>query len=124
MVMMDRVVATPKVGGTTDTKGFTMYDIMGAPTAKDFLESIARKSKASQRNYASGLLAFHKFLDGRYTLTTIVDSLKKNEVDVYVILNSFVAYLLLQAKHRMTGKKLGLKTIEGYMHGALFSMLL
>jgi hypothetical protein len=84
MVMMDRVVSvTPKVEGTTtDTKGFTIYDIMeNQPRTKEFLDAIARNSKASQRNYAAGLLNFHKFLaiDGKYTLTTIVESLAKNE---------------------------------------------
>jgi spermidine/putrescine-binding protein len=85
MVLMDdRVVCTPKEGTTTDTKGFTIYDMTeNQPTAKEFLDSIARNSKASQRNYAAGLLNFHKFLGidgkGKCTLTTIVESLAKNE---------------------------------------------
>jgi integrase len=98
-------------------KGLTIYGIMGKePTAKEFLDSIARNSKASQRNYAAGLLAFHKFLDGKYTLTSIIESLRKNDLDTYVILNSFVTYLL-RARHRTTGQKLAPNTIEGYMRG-------
>jgi integrase len=88
------------------------------PTAKEFLDSIARNSKASQRNYASGLLAFHKFLsaNGKYTLTSIIESLTKNELDVYVILNNFVTFLLQQT-HKTTGERLAPNTIEGYMRG-------
>lgn len=116
-MIMDKVVATPIQTAAITRKSFTISDIMeNQPTAKEFLDSIARKSRASQRNYAAGLLAFHKFLDGKYTLTTIIEALTKNEVNVYTILNNFVTYLL-QTKHRMTGQKLAPKTIEGYMRG-------
>jgi integrase len=117
-MVINRVVsATPRVKGIASHKGFTIHYMMeNQPTAKEFLDSIARNSKASQRNYAAGLLAFHKFLNGKYTLTTIIGSLKKNEIDVYAILNNFITYLL-QAKHRTTGEKLATKTIQGYMAG-------
>jgi hypothetical protein len=61
------------------------------------LDSIARNSKSTQRTYAAGPLVFHKFLDRQTTgdtLESILDKIRKNEIDVYVILNQFVSFLL------------------------------
>jgi len=85
------------------------------PGAKEFLDSISRNSKGTQKTYAAGLLSFHKFLDGKYTLAGIIEPLKKNKIDVYVILNDFITYLMKYARHPRTGAALAIYTIDSYM---------
>jgi site-specific recombinase XerC len=62
---------------------------------KVFLESVARNSLKSKSTYAVSLTHFDKFLSIRnYTLESIIEALSKNHLDVYALLESFVAYLL------------------------------
>jgi len=43
-------------------KSLTIYDMMNKePGTKEFLESISRNSKGTQKVYAAGLVMFHKF---------------------------------------------------------------
>lgn len=93
----------------------TIYDII-ENGAKKFLDSIGRNSKSSQRTYAAGLLTFHNFLeaDGRFTLSTVIKPLAKNNIDVYDLLNDFGTYLTT-LKNPQTGRPLALKSIDGYM---------
>lgn len=105
-------------------KGFSIspYDIMQQEAPKRFLEAIGRKSKRTQQTYCAGLLAFYKFLltyknrKGKHThtLSTILDALNKNEIDVYTLLDDFVSYLD-RAKHSKYGTALTWYTINGYM---------
>lgn len=62
---------------------------------KVFLESVARNSLKSKSTYAVALTHFDKFLSIKnYTLESIIEALSKNHLDVYVLLESFVSYLL------------------------------
>jgi integrase len=62
---------------------------------KVFLESVARNSLKSKSTYAVALTHFDKFLSIKnYTLESIIEELSKNHIDVYVLLESFVSYLL------------------------------
>ncbi len=86
------------------------------PKVKEFLDSVSRNSKNTQMTYASGLIAFHKFLDGhhQHTLESIIDSIRKGQVDVYVTLNQFVSFLM-QYKHYKTGSTVSQNTLGNYM---------
>lgn len=93
-------------------------EIMKQEGAKEFLESVGRNSKSTMETYTAGLLAFQKFLsldkDQKYTLATIIYSLQKNEIDLYVLLNNFVSYLM-KAKHSHYGTPLSIHSINFYM---------
>lgn len=119
MVLKEEVTTRQAKAFPITTSTSTVYDMIGSePGAKEFLDSISRNSKGTQKTYAAGLLAFHKFLDGKYTLAGIIEPLKKNEIDVYVILNDFVSYLLNKAKHQQTGSAISIGTIYSYMTAA------
>jgi hypothetical protein len=50
-------------------KSLTIYDTMNKePGTKEFLESISRNSKGTQKVYAAGLVMFHKFLGVKIVL--------------------------------------------------------
>jgi integrase len=91
------------------------YLMQKEPITQEFLESVARNSKSTQRAYASGLLAFCKFLTKKeYTITGVTKSLQKNEIDVYRLLNEFVSFML-EAKHRHSGLPIALQSMYSYM---------
>jgi integrase len=101
------------------TKDLSFLDMMySEPGAKEFLESISRSSKSSQRTYASALVTFHRFLAGRYTLVSIIEHLKANQQgqeDVYKFLNEFVSYLLNEVRNPRTRTTLSVNTIKLYV---------
>jgi integrase len=66
-------------------------------TVNVFLSSISRNSVKSKLTYQFGLIHFQKFLEQKYpqyNIETILKPLSKNELDIYVILDEFVSYLL------------------------------
>jgi integrase len=66
------------------------------PKVKTFLESISRNSKNSERVYQTGLSYFHSFLNKYpgHTIETILEPLSKNEINLYELFDSFIAFLL------------------------------
>ena len=110
--------------GTLETgNNLTISDLIEGkgkrlPKVKDFLDSVSRNSKNTQLTYASGLIAFHKFLDKdreEHTLESIIDSIRKGQVDVYVTLNQFVSFLLMKYKHYKTHSTVSQNTLGSYM---------
>jgi integrase len=69
------------------------------PKVKIFLDSIKRNSIASEKTYQTGLLHFQRFLNSKASdyetkdLETILEPLQKQDVNVYELLDQFVAYL-------------------------------
>jgi integrase len=87
---------------------------------KVFLESVARNSLKSKSAYAAALTHFDKFLIIKnYTLESIIEALSKNHLDVYVLLESFVSYLLSlknkEAKLTPSSIALYLAAIRSYL---------
>ncbi|MFL6326941.1 MAG: hypothetical protein ACJ71I_05635, partial [Nitrososphaeraceae archaeon] len=67
-----------------------------------FLSSISRNSLKSKYTYQSGLAHFQKFLEQKcpqYGIETILKPLSSNEVDMYVMLDEFVSYLVNEAQN-------------------------
>jgi integrase len=66
-------------------------------TANVFLSSMLRSSINSKYAYRYGLTHFQKLLTQKYpqyNIESILKPLSKNELDVYVVLDEFVSYLL------------------------------
>jgi integrase len=66
-------------------------------TADVFLSSISRNSLKSKLTYQFGLIHFQKFLEQKYPMynvETILKPLSKNKLDIYVILDEFVSYIV------------------------------
>ncbi len=77
-----------------------------------FLGSIARNSKHSERSYHNAITHFQNFLSDKYpkyTVETILEPLRKTEVSVYEILDSFVSFLM--------DRKLSVRSIRLYLTG-------
>jgi integrase len=117
--LLYKVLTEQIVGERNRAKTFSIYDIYEEPSAKDFLESISRNGRGSKKAYASGLLSFHDFLDSKkYTLASIIEPLKNNQIDVYSLLNQFVSYLLLKkGEHTYSPStiKLQVSAIRSYL---------
>jgi integrase len=66
------------------------------PKVKVFLESIGRNSPRTRKNYETGLVHLHNFLNLKYangfSLETVLKELKDNHLDVYELIDSFIAY--------------------------------
>jgi integrase len=66
------------------------------PKVRVFLESIGRNSPCTRKNYETGLVHFHNFLDTKYakhySLETILNGLKDNQLDIYELIDSFITY--------------------------------
>jgi hypothetical protein len=66
------------------------------PKVRVFLESIGRNSLRTRKNYETGLVHFHDFLDIKYSngysLESILKVLKDNQLDVYELIDNFITY--------------------------------
>jgi integrase len=66
-------------------------------TVNVFLSSMSRNSLKSKLAYQFALIHFQRFLEQKhfqYNVETILKPLSKNELDIYVILDEFVSYLV------------------------------
>lgn len=67
------------------------------PRVKSFLESVSRNSKNSKSVYATGITYFQNFLvkkDFNLTAETVLQPLSKNEINIYELLDNFIAFLI------------------------------
>ena len=66
------------------------------PKVRVFLYSIGRNSLRTRKNYETGLVHFHDFLDTKYgdgySLESILKVLKENQLDVYELIDNFITY--------------------------------
>lgn len=90
------------------------------PKVNKFLDTVSRNSVKTKYIYGIGLSHFQTFLRQSYedgsqthTLESIIVSIAKNEVNVYVILYEFVSYLL--SGNRPTPTKLSSNSITLYV---------
>ena len=78
-------------------KKITRYDIMNSSSAKTF-DSVGRNSVKTKMAYSAGLLYLRLYLNTRnedmHTLQSIIKPLSTNKINVYELLDSFVAYLI------------------------------
>jgi integrase len=75
----------------------TEEQITGYQAVNAFLSSISRNSLNSKYAYQRGLTHFQKFLKikhPQYNIENIIKSLSRNELDIYLILDEFVSYLV------------------------------
>jgi integrase len=93
----------------------TMYEVMKEDGAKQFLDKIKRKTGGSsntKNSYAVALARFNDFLKPRgYTLKSVISPLATNQLNVYTLLDDFVAYMT-DNYPKMSGK-----TVKVYMAG-------
>jgi integrase len=84
-----------------------------------FLSSISRNSLNSKYAYRVALVHFQKFLKQKYPqydIETILKALSRNELDIYVILDEFVAYLVNEAPNLTSNSiKLYMAAMRSYL---------
>jgi integrase len=90
-------------------------------SVKEFLDSKSTRSEITARNYLTGLVHFNNFLSSlekdsnpRYTVETILQPLRKEQENIYHILNRFVVY-----ESNLTSSagtiKLNLEAVKSYL---------
>ena len=88
-------------------------------TVNVFLSSISRNSPNSKLAYQFALVHFQKFLQQRYPqhdIETILKPLSKNDLDIYVVLDEFVSYLVDPTlKLTLSSIKLCMAAIRSYL---------
>ena len=93
------------------------HDIFRQTNVKNFLESIARNSQKSKKAYATGLYHFHNFLQRQYpnlTLESIVESVLKEQINIYTLFDNFVNYLVTEKKLSPNSISLYVAAIRSY----------
>jgi site-specific recombinase XerD len=66
------------------------------PKVKSFLNSVARNSNNTKRNYETGITYFYAFLSEKhslYTPETILKPLTNNEINLYELFEAFIDFL-------------------------------
>ena len=97
-------------------KKITRYDIMNSSSAKTFLYSVGRNSVKTKMAYSAALLYLRLYLNTRkedkHTLQSIIKPLSTNKINVYELLDSFVAYLINmiseETHHHLSNQSIGL----------------
>lgn len=93
------------------------HDIFRQTNVKNFLESIARNSQKSKKAYATGLYHFHNFLQRQYpnlTLESIVESVLKEQINIYTLFDNFVNFLVTEKKLSPNSISLYVAAIRSY----------
>jgi hypothetical protein len=97
----------------------TKYKARGLSIVADFLLTKARKSKRTAIAFSFGLDYLNKFIEQNYNnnnngynIQTILPVLKKQKLDVYNLLNSFVSYL---QNDTVNGHDLTPRSVNAYM---------
>jgi integrase len=91
---------------------FSQYDDESRTKVQDFLDSVGRNSERTKNAYSFGLSHFRKFLDDKYGYPTTIGNIIvkiKEGLDVYILLDSFVSYLIALPK------KLASNSITNYV---------
>jgi integrase len=76
---------------------FSQYDDESRNKVQDFLNSVGRNSERTRNAYSFALGHFRKFLDDKYGYPTTIGNIIvkiKEGLDVYILLDSFVSYLM------------------------------
>jgi integrase len=88
---------------------------MNSSSAKTFLDSVGRNSMKTKMAYSAALLYLQLYLNTRkdkHTLQSIIKPLSMNKVNVYELLDSFVAYLINmiseETHHHLSNQSIGL----------------
>ena len=66
------------------------------PKVKSFLDSVARNSNNTKRNYETGITYFYTFLSEKhslYTPETVLKPLTNNEINLYELFEAFIDFL-------------------------------
>lgn len=93
------------------------HNLENLPKVRVFLESIGRNSLRTRKNYETSLVHLNDFLITKYandySLETILIGLKDNRLDVYELLDNFIAYEL----NKQGLQKLTPQTIMAHLIG-------
>jgi integrase len=85
--------------------------ILETPKVKLFLDSIGRSSQGSKKTFGSILGVFQDFLTTKYgenhNCETMIQTVSKNEINIYELLDAFVSYLLA-TRPNLTPKSISL----------------
>jgi integrase len=85
--------------------------ILETPKVKLFLDSIGRNSQGSKKTFGSILGVFQDFLTTKYgenhNCETMIQTVSKNEINIYELLDAFVSYLLA-TRPNLTPKSISL----------------
>jgi integrase len=96
----------------------TEEQITGYQAVNAFLSNISRNSRNSKYAYQYGLTHFQKFLKmnySQYNIEDIIKPLSNNELDIYVILDEFVSYLVDKALNLTSASiKLYIAAVRSY----------
>jgi hypothetical protein len=90
------------------------HQINHQPKVKVFLDTIARNSLKTRRNYETSLVHLQEFLNkygGNHSLETIIYAILNNEINLYELIDNFIAY------ENTKGVKLTPQSIRSYLVG-------
>jgi integrase len=93
------------------------HDIFRQTNVKNFLDSIARNSQKSKKAYGTGLFHFHNFLQRQYpslTLESIIETVLKEQINIYTLFDNFVNYLVTEKKLSPNSISLYVAAIRSY----------
>jgi integrase len=93
------------------------HDIFRQTNVKNFLDSIARNSQKSKKAYGTGLFHYHNFLQRQYpslTLESIIETVLKEQINIYTLFDNFVNYLVTEKKLSPNSISLYVAAIRSY----------
>jgi integrase len=91
------------------------------PKVKVFLDTIGRNSLKTKRIYETALVHFQEYLNEKYdykhSLESIVNEILSNNIDLYELIDGFLAYGITKTKRGEEAVKLTPQTIRTYLIG-------
>jgi integrase len=91
------MLSSPTVLSSSPTLLSDRKQLRLMPKVQSFLDSVSRNSKNTRTVYESGIAYLSSFLTQKgfnHTAETILESVNKNEVNLYELFDNFVAFLV------------------------------
>ena len=111
----------------SEEQRFKLYHtIVEYPSVSRFINKLSRNSKSTAKTYRTFLVYFELFLNRRYgdktTIETVIPKIKNHKIDVYLLIEDFVSFLLNELKKSASTTKMGVNVVKSLLRSSIITI--
>src|SRR6476646_9212682 len=116
----------------SEEQRFKLYHaIVEYPSVSRFINKLSRNSKSTAKTYRTFLVYFELFLNKRYgnkygdkttTIETVIPKIKNHKIDVYLLIEDFVSFLLNELKKSASTTKMGVNVVKSLLRSSIITI--
>ena len=111
----------------SEEQRFKLYHaIVEYPSVSRFIGKLRRNSKSTAKTYRTFLVYFELFLNRRYgdktTIETVIPKIKNGKLDVYLLIEDFVSFILNELGKSANNAKMGVSVVKSLLRSSMISI--